>query len=610
MPGEDFSKLSTEELERLLAEAEGRAPAGNLEALSDAELKQELARLESRPVLRTSERPDVSRTESTLRGAAQGATLGHSDEIAGALGAVLARERGTIGRAPQSLAERGPAQGRGSRAFIPDPEFDAARARLTEEARAANAAAREAHPVFYTGGEFVGGAAIPVPGLQGLTALQRAARLAGVGAATGAIAGEGYSDAPLLSGKTAARSLGGAATGAVLVPAVAEGIRRAAPRLRRTAENQGAKALGFLYSLLRQSTRDEARRVAREALDAGVISPLASSETMLARAEGAQARAGERLREIRAAVDETGIGEPVGPILAEQRRVLSDFTPGTGDAVPLGAHRDQVARDLIAQARTSGTRFPQQRGAADAPYRILRDQYTGRLLPGNATQAQFDEFARRTAEHRHSVAQALVEGKPVASEVLEDYPDLVEALFPRDISAEGLAVAKRYRAGKAYQNAQQVPETLGGTLGARDEAARAVLQEAEDRLIERVRPDLAEDFQRQKDIYGAMERLTNPRSGATEARASRDLGNNQVFNIPMIGGLVRGQDPVEASAIALAVRFAHQRGNQIVSVATDRLARLAESRAVDPTTRAAAQWLLAHPEILVQVEQLQQPEAR
>jgi hypothetical protein len=120
---------------------------------------------------------DISKTESTLRGAAQGATFGFADELqGGALGALEAFKSGGA----TSFREAYEAQ------------RDAARQKYQ--------AAQMANPNFYMGGQFAGGVASSfVPGL----AVARGASLASNVAKTGAqaaLAGLGESEAKTASG--------------------------------------------------------------------------------------------------------------------------------------------------------------------------------------------------------------------------------------------------------------------------------------------------------------------------------------------------------------------------------------------------------------------------
>jgi hypothetical protein len=137
-----------------------------------------------------------SMLESFARGGAQGLTLGYSDEITGLV---------------ESL-------------FTEKPY-----AQARDEARRNNAAAEAANPGTYLAGD-LGSALIPGLGSLGaisrarsLSALPAAGRLAVGGAATGGVAGAGYSDADTPLGVAGDSALGGL-TGAVAAPLVAGAI--------------------------------------------------------------------------------------------------------------------------------------------------------------------------------------------------------------------------------------------------------------------------------------------------------------------------------------------------------------------------------------------------
>jgi len=147
-----------------------------------------------------------SKLESSLRGAAQGATLGFSDEIVGAL-----------------------ESGAGSLGLVPDKTYEQAR----DEARAANKRAQEANSGYYTGGEVAGGlAAAFVPGGAAAT-IGKAAR---TGAILGGFSGAGSSEA---TGWDAALDAGKGALGGFLVGGgvgyIGKGLSKAAQAYKDSA---------------------------------------------------------------------------------------------------------------------------------------------------------------------------------------------------------------------------------------------------------------------------------------------------------------------------------------------------------------------------------------
>lgn len=130
---------------------------------------------------------EYSQVGSALRGAAQGATFGFSDEVEAAFRSALDSER----------------------------EYE----EVLRQVRQDYDLSQEANPATYMGAEIAGGFAVPgVGAIKGAANLARVAprmsagaRLAGVGAAEGAVAGAGYSDA-----ESAAGVASDAATGALI----------------------------------------------------------------------------------------------------------------------------------------------------------------------------------------------------------------------------------------------------------------------------------------------------------------------------------------------------------------------------------------------------------
>lgn len=148
-----------------------------------------------------------SKLESSLRGAAQGATLGFSDEIVGAL-----------------------ESGAGSLGLVPDKTYEQAR----DEARAANKRAQEANSGYYTGGEVAGGLATAVIPGAGATTIGKAAL---TGGALGGLSSLGSSEAT--TGKEIASDVAkGAAVGSVLgggIGAIGKGLSKAAQAYKDSA---------------------------------------------------------------------------------------------------------------------------------------------------------------------------------------------------------------------------------------------------------------------------------------------------------------------------------------------------------------------------------------
>jgi hypothetical protein len=367
------------------------------------------------------------------------------------------------------------------------------------------------------------------------------------------------------------------AAGEPLGAAASTAAHAMVPPARKFAEEQAAKALGFLYSTLRLAGRDEARRVGRVALDEDVIRGLglASHETLLGRAEGVQDVAGKTLGEIRAEVDQLGAGTSTDDIVAEIRRVLGDeIVPGEADEALLRGHLDRTTQDVEAYAREGARNAPVVGPEGDRALWEMtpRDVQSSVVHAPSRPEGFLPGLEIEQAAHLEEVVRALRAGQQVPPEVLEAMPELA-ALFPENMNASALAELKRTFARRAYGETGRVPETLMGEFAPRTEAARAVVQGAEDDLVARLRPERADEFQDSKDIYGAMERLVDPKHGVTEAAASRALGNNQVFGLSsQLAGLA-GRTPLEGGLGMMLTKLLWGRGNQMSALASDRLAQ-------------------------------------
>ena len=166
---------------------------------------QRLNELESnkniQPSTQPSPLPEISKTESALRGGAQGVSFGFADEATARL---------------ESIAKD-----------IPYEE-------ALRETRAKYKQAQEANPITYTGSEFAGGALTSfIPGLGQAATGAKLGKLALLGAGTGALSGLGYSE-----GETAGQiakdiAIGGALGGGlpVLPAATRYALEKAKPIL-------------------------------------------------------------------------------------------------------------------------------------------------------------------------------------------------------------------------------------------------------------------------------------------------------------------------------------------------------------------------------------------
>lgn len=160
----------------------------------------------------------------------------------------------------------------------------------------------------------------------------------------------------------AKRVAGGAALGAggeLAGLGLSTAARAAGPPLRRLAEHQAIHALGMLPSILRRLGSDfmgDARAVARTALDEGIVSPLASSETMAGRAKAISDRAGAELGNTRAAIDASGAPRvDAGQITGDVDQALNNWRAGRSDENVLNRHLGDTIQDVLAHSDAQAT---------------------------------------------------------------------------------------------------------------------------------------------------------------------------------------------------------------------------------------------------------------
>lgn len=159
-----------------------------------------------------------SRSEAFVRGVGQGVTLGFRDEIAGALQTLLDKLRGGD-----------------------DPGYEARR----DEARQADAAAKQAHSGYFGAGKFVGDVGtLAIPGVAEGGVLAQAGKMALLGGASGVGEAEKAEDIPAeaLKGAAAGGVAGGA--GALAGRAVGAAAKRLAPGLQSVADAATVRAAG------------------------------------------------------------------------------------------------------------------------------------------------------------------------------------------------------------------------------------------------------------------------------------------------------------------------------------------------------------------------------
>ena len=272
--------------------------------------------------------PPPSALEAFLRGGAQGATLGFSDRLAGAGGAIADK----LGGSDQSLGDL--------------------YTKNQQESQQANAAAQQAHPIAYGGGNLTGGVAsgLATGGLGAETAIGRI----GAGAAMGGAAGVGYGHPQdLISG--AEEAVKGALVGGVVGSAV-EGVSSAlAPsNLETFAAKRAAAALGADKAAIRRIGADQVQATGRNALDAGIVTPFASTDTMMARAGETLNKGIQGMNEVYDTLDSAGAGAINPSEVAES--VDSQLSPAYRTPInrPEWSQVDNTIDSILARGEAGG----------------------------------------------------------------------------------------------------------------------------------------------------------------------------------------------------------------------------------------------------------------
>ena len=215
---------------------------------------------------------DISELESGLRGLAQGASFGFSDEITGAIESALSNK-----------------------------SYEQAR----NESRAAYKDAEEANPISYNAGNIGGAAATAfIPGLGEMN-IAKAAALGGV-------SGLGASSEDSVGGQLIDTAKGagiGAAVGKIAdiaSPYVSKGISKLSSSANDTAERLAARSLGAERGTIKKLGQDKVQELGRYALDEGLITPLSSTDDIIERNLAKKAAGSSKMNEVYSAIDDAG----------------------------------------------------------------------------------------------------------------------------------------------------------------------------------------------------------------------------------------------------------------------------------------------------------------
>jgi hypothetical protein len=239
-----------------------------------------------------------SKVAAVTSGLVNGGTLGFADEASAlgstALNAITGFSGPLAGGSTQDLVD----------------EYRSKR----DSMRSENEKIKAANPKTYLAGQLVGGLLTGGSAGSVPNSLKSAVQQ---GATLGAVGGLGESNADLTRdqyGQAAADTAKGAGFGAG-AGAVGYGIGKglqslangsASKGLKDAAEFASARAQGAERGTVKSLGADKVKEIGRYGLDEGVVTPLASTEDMIARNDAIKARGGKMMGEVYKAIDDAG----------------------------------------------------------------------------------------------------------------------------------------------------------------------------------------------------------------------------------------------------------------------------------------------------------------
>lgn len=261
------------------------------DAIRKARLKEQIRAARQQPETDLS-----SKLESGRRGFFQGASLGFKDELDGALEAVGSK-----------IGLRGLGGGFDEIRFETDEEdkesFKDVYSKRRDESRRRDKQAEVANPKSYMVGDITGSVILPGPAGKGKLATT-VAKMAGIGAAQGFGRSEAEDAKGLLKDTATSASISGA------LPVVTKGMGKLADKLStkldKTADFQSAKALGVDKAAFKRLGEDRVRAIGRGALDNEIVTPFATTNKMVSRAEALADEGGDLMEKAYTQADMKG----------------------------------------------------------------------------------------------------------------------------------------------------------------------------------------------------------------------------------------------------------------------------------------------------------------
>jgi hypothetical protein len=381
--------------------------------------------------------PAPSRTESLLRGAGQGATLGFGDEMAAGVGAL-------IGNSNQ-------------------PTFGARYKEIRDSLRRENKAASDAHPGYSFAGNVLGGAPLAIATGGGSEA-PTAARLVGMGAALGGASGLGNSDAESLGGMATATGLGAGLGGALsaagaFAPQLGRALGKSLDKVATGTVRRILRNVGGSISA-KKGLSDEA---AREVLDVGAIKPFGTSKGAATRLEAIRETVGDQYGKIVKALEANGITGPDADALAQKLAAEGAATAADtmNPAVPkvYADAAEQLADKPTIAGRLSLSRAENLKRSLQSSAKSAYQQ----MQPGELAQAHEGAASMLRQSVEDEIAQqAAASGNPQVQAIAAQF-EPVKKQAGRIIEASNVAREGVNRA--ANRNAVSLTDMLAASGG-------------------------------------------------------------------------------------------------------------------------------------------------
>lgn len=430
----------------------------------------------------------LSRLQAGLSGAAQGISLGFSDEIMAAVSAGMDKALDTVFR---------PFLDEGTAALVEKPEFKKIYRQELNKARKEIEQLRKDHPAAFTAGEVTGGlASLAMPGgavakIAGSAAKRTASRLASAGG-VGGVAGAGYSTSEDLEG-VAEDVAKGAAAGVVTAGALGA-AGKALRKLPNALTRKQLAAVGV--KKLDKISPDEQKAIAKFARDNKIITPGARRT-----AENAQAVRAGALESLKQFYENPKVKEAGGTLFDKdkvartlQAKIKEEFSTS------LDKTEKDILQGIIKDLRTSSNDFQalarlrtkvgqslrsaenvKQRQALGATYRLMSEaveenlEALGKRIDDPALASRFKQV-----NQDYKMAELVARAADKAGADSSVFDRLVRAAGASPLrkvstaatggAAAGLNLVKdlltdRYGASMAAKAARLLE--MGGPLGAR-----------------------------------------------------------------------------------------------------------------------------------------------